>query len=199
MLQNCPIVKAYLPALPSELRLLSVLFGECVSGGLCGAEPCSVKGAFFQQSGVIDSMVIVMALSWILGKSYRVKCPDGSSRSVYRSIDDAFPLSIQGWTGDLAAEARGMTGEAAKIKGAYATKVQGLLFGLDELTQTLVLNFRGIYMVYVSDPCGNSGFFQREVEKLVAEQQRLARLRIQVRTLLELAKAKPADTSAFLD
>lgn len=140
-----------------------------------------------------------MPLGWILGKSYRVKCPDGSTKTVYRNVNDAFPLSIDGWKGDLAAEAKGVAGEAAKIKGAYATKVQGLLFGLDELTQTLVLNYRSVYMVYVSDPCGNAGFFQREVQKLVAEQQRIARLRIQVRTLIEIAKVKTVDAGAFLD
>ena len=142
-------------------------------------------------AGMIQFVAITMRWSWPFGKRYHVRCPDGSEKTVYRNIDDAFPLSIHGWKGDLAAEGRGIAGETAKLKGAYATKVQGLLFGLDELTQTLMLNFRSVYIVYISDPCGNAGFLLREVEKLVAEQQRVARLRIQVRTLLDLAKAKP--------
>ena len=88
-----------------------------------------------------------------------------------------------------------LTGE---LQAQYASRVQGLLFGLDELNQSLMLSFRSIYMVYESDPCSNGGFFQRGMERLVAEQQRISLLRIQVRALIELAKNHPGETQRIL-
>ena len=143
-------------------------------------------------------------MAWLWGKSYRVRCPDGSLKTVYRNLDDAFPLFIPGWQGDLSATASGsaksMGVEKIKteIKGKYATKIQGLLFALDDLTQTIMINFRSIYVAFATDPCTNGAFFQRQVEKLVAEQQRISRLRIQVRALIELAKNQPTATVEIL-
>ena len=141
---------------------------------------------------------LAMTFRWPFGKSYSVRCPDGTQKTVYRNVDDAFPLYIKGWQGDLSATASGLAAADGEIKGAYSSKIQGLLFGLDELTQTVMINFRSVYMVFISDPCSNSFFLQREVEKLVAEQQRLSRLRIQVRALLELARNQPSDTVSIL-
>jgi hypothetical protein len=143
-------------------------------------------------------------MPWFRGKSYSVRCPDGSTKTVYRDVNDAFPLFISGWQGDLSA---GVTGSAkaagieelkGEMKGTYATKIQGLLFAIDDLTQTIMINFRSIYVTFASDPCSNGAFLQRQVEKLVAEQQRISRLRIQVRTLVELAKNQPKETVQIL-
>src|SRR5262245_24437315 len=133
-------------------------------------------------------------MAWPWSKRYRVRCPDGSTKTVYRNVDDAFPLFIPGWQGDLSAGASGSAKTAGvddlktEIKGSYATKIQGLLFAIDDLTQTIMLNFRSVYVAFATDPCTNGAFFQRQVETLVAEQQRISRLRIQVRTLIELVK-----------
>jgi hypothetical protein len=139
-----------------------------------------------------------MPFRWPFGQTYSVRCPDRTVKEVYRDVDAAFPLYIKGWEGNMSASGSVVTSGSAELKGAYASKIQGLLFGLDELTQTVMINFRSVYMVYKSDPCTQAGFMAREVEKLVAEQQRLSRLRIQVRALLELAKNRPTDTVAIL-
>jgi hypothetical protein len=139
-----------------------------------------------------------MTFQWPFGRTYSVRCPDGTTKRVYRDVDAAFPLYIKGWEGSLSAAGSAFATGDGELKGVYASKIQGLLFGLDELTQTVMINFRSVYMVYASDPCSQSGFLAREVEKLVAEQQRLSRLRIQVRALLELAKNQPTDTVAIL-
>jgi hypothetical protein len=138
------------------------------------------------------------------GRSYSVRCPDGSKKTVYRNVDHAFPLFIPGWQGDASASAGGAAKAAGveelkgEVKATYETKIQGLFFALDELTQTIMINFRGVYLTFVSDPCANGAFLQRQVEKLVTEQQRISRLRIQVRTLIELVKSQPNETIQIL-
>jgi hypothetical protein len=143
-------------------------------------------------------------MQWFWGRSYSVKCPDGTRKTVYRNVDDAFPLFIPGWQGDLSvggsgsAKTAGIDELKAEAKGAYTTKIQGLLFAIDDLTQTVMLNFRTVYLTFATDPCTNGDFLQRQIEKLVAEQQRISRLRIQVRALIELAKNQPNETVQIL-
>ena len=138
-----------------------------------------------------------MSRFWPFGKMSSVHCPDGSVKSVYRNVDHAFPLYIPGWQGDLKGEASGLQEIKGTLAAGYATKIQGLLFGLDDLNQGLMIHFRSVYLVYASDPCGNAAFLQREVEKLLGEQQRLIRLRMQIRALVELAKGLPQPTESI--
>jgi hypothetical protein len=113
-------------------------------------------------------------------------------------------LYIPGWQGDLSAGAGGSAKGAGieeikgEIKGSYATKIQGLLIVLDDLTQTIMLNFRSVYVVFASDPCGNGIYLQRQVERLVVEQQRLSMHRSHVRVFIELAKNQPDRTVEIL-
>lgn len=143
-------------------------------------------------------------MQWPWGKIYSVTCRDGTRKTVYRNVDDAFPLFIPGWQGDISAggsgsaKAAGIDELKGEVKAAYATKIQGLLFAIDDLTQTVMINFRTVYVTFATDPCANGGFLQRQVEKLVAEQQRISRLRIQVRALIELAKNQPNETVQIL-
>jgi hypothetical protein len=143
-------------------------------------------------------------MPWSWGKTYSVTCRDGTRKTVYRDVDDAFPLFIPGWQGDLSAggsgsaQAVGIDELKGEARASYTSKIQGLLFAIDDLTQTVMINFRTVYVTFATDPCSNGGFLQRQVEKLVAEQQRISRLRIQVRALIELAKNQPNETVQIL-
>ena len=154
------------------------------------------------QSWIILLYYAIMPWTW--RKIYTVRCPDGSKKTVYRDVNEAFPLYIHGWQGDLSANASGSAKAVgvedlkSEIKGAYATKIHGLLFAIDEHTQSLMINFRNVYIAFTTDPCKNGDFLLRQVEKLVAEQQRISRWRIQVRTLIELAKNQPNETMQIL-
>ncbi|MGD0733880.1 MAG: hypothetical protein ABR976_01990 [Terracidiphilus sp.] len=122
---------------------------------------------------------------------------------MYKNVDDAFPLYIQGWQGNVSGSARGSAipdvgNLEAKLNATYATKIQGLLFAIDELSQTVVINFRAIYLAFQTDPCSNGDFFVRQVAKLVSEQQQISRWRIQVGGLIELARNRPDETERIL-
>ena len=129
--------------------------------------------------------------SWPFSKTYRIRCPDGSIKTVYRKVDDAFPLFIPGWKGDVSAELKAFEQLPANIKANYETKIQGLLYTLDDRNQSLMMEFRGIYIAYHSDPCGLGDFFRRELEKLIQEQRHVSLLRLQIQGLIEVIRAKP--------
>jgi hypothetical protein len=139
---------------------------------------------------------------WPWMKSYIVKCPDGSTRAVMYNIDDAFPLHISTESsrkeGGASASLEGPQ-LTAQAKTEYETKVQSLIFALDEKNQSLMMSFRSVYMVFVSNPCANSDYLKREVEKLLDEQRSITRLRTRIRGLIDLVNSSPKDTQIILD
>lgn len=132
-------------------------------------------------------------------KVWKHRCPDGTERLVYKNVDDAFPLYIPGWNAKLAATADGGAIGSADVKAEYTTKIQGLLFSLDELNQGLMFSFRGAYVAYGADPCGNSALLSRQVERILNDQTRLQRLRIEIHALISLASSRQADHGRIMD
>ena len=140
-----------------------------------------------------------MGLRWPLAKTYDVTCPDGSVKTVYRNIDKAFPLYIQGWQADLAGNVKLPEIANAELRAKYESPIQGLLYGLDELNHGLMITFRAAYMAYKTDACHMADFFARQVEKLLEEQARLRSFRVQIDGLIALAKTCPERSEKFLD
>jgi hypothetical protein len=135
-----------------------------------------------------------MKFNWPWSKTYQVKCADGSSRTVYRNIDDACPLYISGWKGDISADLRGISELSGEAKAKYETQIHGLLFSLNEQNQSLMMSFRTIYLAFTSHPCGNDQFFQREIEKMLDEQRKISALKMQIAALIQFASNSPGDT-----
>jgi hypothetical protein len=131
-------------------------------------------------------------------KTYTIKCPDGSTRTVYKNIDKAFPLYIPGWNGKFNANIEALKGAPVNLNADYQSKIQGLLYSLDDLNQNLMISFRAVYVSFQSNPCKNSDSFDRQIETMIQEHGRLTRLKIQIRGLIELAEMNPNNQSQFL-
>ena len=104
-----------------------------------------------------------MKIKWPYSKTYKHKCPDETIKIVYKNIDDAFPLFIPGWEGKVKNNVKAIESISVSMDADYATKIQGLLYDLNEFNQSLVMNFRTIYAYFQSDPCSNNNFFQRQI------------------------------------
>jgi hypothetical protein len=129
-----------------------------------------------------------MKLKFPFSKTCIVCCPDGTTRIVYKDIDKAFPLCIPGWQGKIGATLDAVKGAPVQLTADYQTKIQGLLYSLDELNQSLMMTFRAVYIAYQSNPCKNSDFLNRQIEKMIQEHNRLTSLRVQIRGLITLAE-----------
>ena len=140
-----------------------------------------------------------MLFSWPFGRTTRYMCPDGTTKIVYRNVDDAFPLYIPGWESKTSATAEAQQLGATKLTGEYASKIHGLLFSLDELNQSLMMNFRGAYVAFSADPCGNADLLRRQIERILHEQHRLQIIRVQIRGLIALAEATPSDRDRIME
>lgn len=138
-------------------------------------------------------------INWPFSKTYRHKCPDGTIKTVYRNIDDAFPLFIPGWQSNTAAVVKAEVIGTAELRAEHASKIQGLLFSLDELNQSLMMNFRGAYVAYTADPCCNTDLLTRQVEAILREQTRFQLIRVQIRGLVALAASQPNSHDRIMD
>ena len=136
-----------------------------------------------------------MRIRWPWAKKYQVRCPDGTTRTIYNDINDVLPLYIKGWKADAGVGFDGLSALKGKAKANYESQIQGILFRIDEQNQSWMMSFRAVYMAFESNPCGNEDFFKRETEKLLDEQRRLTALRRQLSTLIQLAVASPNDTA----
>ena len=143
-------------------------------------------------------------MSWIFGKTYRHKCPDGSNRIIYRNIDDAFPLYIKtaktsvNLDGGVSAESLGVGGAKGHIGTNFENQIEGLLYSINELNNSCMIHFRTIYATYATSPCKNDDFLQRNVTKVIDDQHRVSRLQIQARLLIELVRSHPENTVEIL-
>lgn len=140
-----------------------------------------------------------MLINWPFSKTYKHKCPDGTIKTVYRNVDDAFPLYIPGWQTNVTADVKAQELGAAQLKAEHASKIHGLLFSLDELNQSLMMNFRGAYVAYTTDPCGNADLLSKQVDAILREQTRFQRIRLQIRGLIALAVSQPNNHDRIMD
>ncbi|MDO9392188.1 MAG: hypothetical protein Q7U71_10505 [bacterium] len=140
-----------------------------------------------------------MKIKWPFSKTYVVKCPDGTTRVIYKNIDDAFPLCIPGWKGKTGGSIEAIKGASVNINAEYQTQIQGLLYSLDELNQSLTMVFRAAYIAYQSHPCKNAASFNRLIEKMIHENSRLTALKIKIRGLISLAETNPNNQTQWVD
>ncbi len=132
-------------------------------------------------------------------KSYEVKCRDGSVKTIYKNVEDAFPLSINGYDTSISASVKSELLEESGLDSHFKSKVDGLLYGLDEINNGLMMSFRSAYVGYQTDPCVNTHFFLEQITKINEEQQRLRALKMQIRGYVELAKSNPGDSSQLAE
>lgn len=120
--------------------------------------------------------------------TYDVKCPDGSVKTVYKKVEGAFPLFVAGWEANISGKMKSELNVNGELTGGYKTKVDGLLYGLDEINNGVMMSFRSAYVGYQSDPCTNNDFLLSQIEKVNDEQRRLRALKMQIFGYVEMIK-----------
>lgn len=127
----------------------------------------------------------------IFSKTYTVQCPDGTTRTLHKKVDDAFPLHVAGWEKSVIAKIKASEEVNGELELKSAGKIEGLFIAIDELNNTIMMEFRAAYIAFQGNPCGSYEFFQRSVEKISDRRNQIARLKIQVSALIEMAKTAP--------
>jgi hypothetical protein len=112
---------------------------------------------------------------------------------VHRNLDAAFPLALKGAKVRAGAGAEVLDSAVTELSAEYRARVEGILFGLSERNESLMMSFRAIYVAYQADPCTNGATLNRQVERIVSEVQELARLQASARALAQFTSGPTAD------
>ena len=137
-----------------------------------------------------------MPLPW--SKIYHVRCPDGTTRTVYRKIDDAFPLYVQGSDTKVSAGVKdGVGAISGNVNAEHQSKVENLLVAIDSKNNSLMVKFRAAYLVYMTNPCGQSEYFANQVKHLSEIHDRLTEVELGAQSLIALIRSKPTATDAI--
>ena len=138
-------------------------------------------------------------MRWLFSKTYQHKCPDGSVKVVFKNVDDAFPLFIPGWKGEVAADVKTSEIAIAQLKAEYTSSIHGLFVSISEFNESLMLMFRGAYLAYTTDPCTDNGTFQRQVDQMLNDQRVLQMVRVEFRALMQFAAAKQPNHEKIME
>jgi hypothetical protein len=136
-------------------------------------------------------------MNWF--KRFKRKCPDGTIHWVYRNINDAFPLIVAdvdtSFNGKVNVDGVAQTELGTK----YASKIKGLLFELDSANQNIMIEFRAVYSVYQSEPCGNAKFFSTKIAEIIEDHKNLRQLKTKIEGLVSILGANSISEKGFVD
>jgi hypothetical protein len=136
----------------------------------------------------------------LFGKTYRVKCPDGTTRIVYKNIDDALPLGLRSTKNKYAAGAKdGLGAMSANINGEHSSKIENLLVAIDSKNNSLIMKFRAAYVAYTTNPCGQSDNFASQVKQLNEMHDRLTEVEVGTQSLIAIIKMQPKSTDLIIE
>jgi hypothetical protein len=128
-----------------------------------------------------------MIINFPFSKTFKHRCPDGTIRIIHRNVDTAFPLFIETANNKTNINLDGIKGFKGKIKNDYKTKIEGVLYELNEMNSSLMMKFRSAYILFQSNPCSSYEIFTSEIMKINSEHQNLMVLRTKIKGLIDLA------------
>lgn len=132
-------------------------------------------------------------------RTYTVKCPDKTRLTVHKDIKTAVPLYIPSLEVGAAVTVADLAGDNVNIGADLKTGVEGVLFQVSELSESVMTNFWRVYATFQANPCRNSDFLKRKVDEMTSETDRLTALRLELKGLIDLATANPGEPTKVWD
>ena len=122
-------------------------------------------------------------------KSYTVTCPDNTTKTVYRSLDHAFPLISKGVDLKMAGKLADLSSSQLAVGAELKTNVDALLYQIDHANKELLISLRAAYLVFQSDPCSKSDYLESQIDKIDNEQRRIRSFDMALQAFIEIAKS----------
>jgi hypothetical protein len=124
-------------------------------------------------------------------KLYQVKCKDGSTKTVYRDINHAFPLAVSGTDLKFTAKMRSEIIKDVTLDATSKEQIKSLLYQIDDLNNNNMIAFRAAYIGFQSDPCANGEYLLTEIKKINDEAQRLNGIKLQIKGYVDIVRNDP--------
>ncbi|WP_226636396.1 hypothetical protein [Brevundimonas poindexterae] len=130
---------------------------------------------------------LVFSLPW--EKSRTVRCPDGTTREVFKKLDDAFPLSFKAVTVKAKANVNAAQELGGEVAGQYEDKISELMFRIDEYNASTQSQLRAAYTVYAASPCTHIDYLARALDTIRDREDALRRADATVRMIVSAIEA----------
>ena len=122
----------------------------------------------------------------ILPRTRKIKCPDGSTVTIYRNPADAFPLYLADEARRLSGGLKVLQAASAQLGAANEAKIEQLLVRIGEANSSLQADFSAVYTAYAADPCLDRRYLRDKLDKIIADRHHLETLFVQVK-IVEVA------------
>ncbi len=129
----------------------------------------------------------------MLGKTRRVKCPDGRIVRVFKNPEDAFPILVRDISLRLQGDVAVASEIAGQLKADLSTTARTVATELDEVNRSMQSTFRSIYIVYQHDPCRQGDYLAEEVRKANEREHELRRVSVALMRLRDLVGSGATD------
>lgn len=126
-------------------------------------------------------------------RTRKVRCPDGTVRVVYNDVDLIFPLAVTDKSSKINGGVDVPEIANANLSVEITAAIKGLVFSIDSTNSSLLLEQRGYYAVYSSNPCESHSWFGRQMEDVGRRRQRLQEQQQLLGALITLAQNPNAD------
>lgn len=123
-----------------------------------------------------------------------IKCPDGTTRIIYRYAKDAFPFEVFDTKSKSEINTKMPDVADLNVSGEYAHTLNALLMKIDETNSSLMMLFRAAYVVFEANPCQNDEDFKSEVRDIRLGDQKNTLLKLKYDALLKIISQAPNDT-----
>lgn len=128
-------------------------------------------------------------MNFFWSTTYERKCPDGNTRIIHKKIDTAFPLFIKGNNSKTSVDLDALKKVKGKLSHEHQSKLDGTLFELNEMNNTLMMKFRSAYSLFQANPCGGYDRFANEILKINNEHHRLSLIKTKMKMVVDMANS----------
>jgi hypothetical protein len=119
----------------------------------------------------------------------QVDCKDGRVKTVFEDPDKAAPLYMKDWSVKVDGAVSATREFEAKIGTDLKSEVSGLFLEIDEANKSMQGQFRMAYVLYSDDPCKFDDWLAIRICEILARENRLRNLTLEIKMLENLVKA----------
>lgn len=120
-----------------------------------------------------------------------IRCPDGSTRIIYRKVNDAFPFEVFDTKASAKTDSKLPDITDLAVSGEYERTLNALLMKIDETNSSLMMLFRAAYVAFEANPCQNDKDFKKDVRDIRLANERNTLLKLKYAALLKILSQTP--------
>jgi len=127
-----------------------------------------------------------MAIDWPWSRQRGVLCPDGSTHFVFKNVDHVFPYYFPQAKLSAAAALDGLKKVKGKVEVKYESRIEDILFRIDQKNGSVQYHLRAAYVVYSAAPCKKLDYLQAAIDATRQGEQELRGADMAIRALVTL-------------